>query len=612
MNLQAFLEHWKIHENPFRGEEARQDPVFLRLEGASRSRRHATERPGGVPNGATTSREATGESPGDAGPGASAQGVPHSATHADFEKIIGQPDRPSTSIVFGEKGSGKTAIRIQIADRIATFNTSRPDARCLLVAYDDLNPILDRFIARVDSERKPNPAEALSKFRLVDHIDGLLSIVVPRMIDTLLKERQDDDPLDLGHEPRKTIRRADAGIRQELLLLQSLYDRPEGSGGGTAGTGFAAAITGTVDSLAASAAGGAEQGSTSDRSSAGARGGSDRPGGDRGGAGGGGAAARTRRLRRVLRLKLPTSAYVWASLAYIGWVVPAALIGYELATDRFSEKLDVWAYLAIAAVLVYLLAIVKRSVWDRLTYLRIGHRVRRQLRVIARSDISYARSLRQIDAALLDPAVLPVTSSDDQRYAMLERLRRVLRRFGYASMIVVMDRVDEPTLISGDPDRMRSVVWPMFNNKFLQHPGMGVKMLLPMELRHALFRESAAFFHEARLDKQNMIERLTWSGPMLYDLCNARVQACRPAGATPISLLDLFAEDVSRQDLIESLEHMHQPRDAFKMLYQCLIDHCASVTDEQAVWRIPRHILENARKSHSDRLQQFQRGVRPA
>ncbi len=647
MNLNAFFEHWKIHENPFRGEEARQDPVFLRLDGSLRAQQRSQAAaamtndrgpttPGTVGN-ARTERAGSSEDAEDPSNGGSGTGgaggsgrttvVIPAATHPDFEKIIGQPDRPSTSIVFGERGSGKTAIRIQIADRIARFNAQRPDARCLLVAYDDLNPILDRFVARVDNDRKPDPAEALTKFRLVDHIDALLAIVVPRLVDSLLKERQDDDPMDLGPEPRRSIRRAEAGVRQELLLLQALYDRPEGGGGASAGSGFAASLSNTVDSIASSAANGSLGGTGASAAGAsGINGISGRregtsslsdsaagPGqGGGGGGGGGGAAERTGRLRRALRLRLPTRVYVWTALAYIGWIVPAALIVYELATDKLSSKMDVWAYLAIASVLLYLLVIAKRSIWDRLAYLRVGHRVRRQIRVVSRSDVSYARSLRQIDPALIDPAVLPVSSSDDQRYALLERLRRVLRRFGYASIVVIIDRVDEPTLISGDPDRMRSVVWPMFNNKFLQHPGMGIKMLLPMELRHALFRESAAFFHEARLDKQNLIERLTWSGPMLYDLCNARLRACRPAGTEPIGLLDLFAEDVSRQDLIEALEHMHQPRDAFKMLYQCLSDHCAAVTDEQALWRIPRHILDNARKTHADRLQQFQRGVRPA
>ena len=61
---------------------------------------------------------------------------------------------------------------------------------------------------------------------------------------------------------------------------------------------------------------------------------------------------------------------------------------------------------------------------------------------------------------------------------------------------MVLDRIDEPTLISGDPDRMRAVIWPIMNNKFLQQEGIGFKMLLPIELRHELFRESNAFFQE--------------------------------------------------------------------------------------------------------------------
>jgi hypothetical protein len=150
------------------------------------------------------------------------------------------------------------------------------------------------------------------------------------------------------------------------------------------------------------------------------------------------------------------------------------------------------------------------------------------------------------------------------------------------------------------------------NNKFLQQPGVGAKLLLPIELRHLLFRESAAFFQEARLDKQNLIEKLVWSGAMLYDLCDARLQACRPPDAEPISLLSLFAEDVTVQDLVDALDQMHQPRDAFKMLYQCLTEHCSNVTEAQAQWRIPRLVLESVRKDQAERVRQLYRGVRPA
>jgi len=201
---------------------------------------------------------------------------------------------------------------------------------------------------------------------------------------------------------------------------------------------------------------------------------------------------------------------------------------------------------------------------------------------------------------------------EDARFAMLDRLRSVLRQFGWAGLVVVVDRVDEPTLIGGDPERMKAVIWPLMSNKFLQYEGVGVKMLLPMELRHALFRESSAFFQSARLHKQCPIERLAWTGPPLYDLCEQRLEACRRPDAPPVHLLDLFAPDVSRAELFEALEKLHQPRDAFKMLYRCILEHCQSVTRDAPEWKIPRHVLVNVVKAESERVQQMQRGIRPA
>jgi hypothetical protein len=528
MNLSTFLEHWRIVENPFRGEEARQDPVFRRLEAAGPPR----------------------------------QGAPGFTTHSDFEKVLGDFARPSTAIVFGEKGSGKTAMRLQLAERVAAWNAANPEHRCLLVPYDELNPVLDRFNERVGSERKPNIPEALGKFRLADHMDAILGLIVPRIVDTLLKEDAPaapgapgaPGPLDLGPEPRRSVRRLDAGQRQDLLLLQAVYDRPDG------------------------------------------------------------AERRTRKLRRVLRLSPPGRVWVWGLLAYAGWLAPAGL-AYWAWENRKLDLNGGWAIYTVAALTaLWLLFVAKRSVWDRLAYLRLAHRVRRQVRVSGRSDVSLARSLRQVDPGATDAGLLPVTASEEHRYALLERLRRILAHFRYTSVMVIVDRVDEPTLIAGDPERMRAVVWPMLNNKFLQQSGLGVKMLLPMELRHALFRESAAFFQEARLDKQNLVERLSWTGAMLYDLCNARLHACIAPGAegAPTSVLDLFAEDVSRQDIVDALDQMHQPRDAFKLLYQCLVEHCSNVTQDQAQWRIPRLVLENVRKQQVERVRQLSSGVRPA
>ena len=72
-----------------------------------------------------------------------------------------------------------------------------------------------------------------------------------------------------------------------------------------------------------------------------------------------------------------------------------------------------------------------------------------------------AGSLKWIPGPLRSAAVLPLSKSDEQRYAMLARLKGVLSHFGIAGVLVVMDRVDEPTLVNGDPGRMRGAShWP--------------------------------------------------------------------------------------------------------------------------------------------------------
>jgi hypothetical protein len=234
------------------------------------------------------------------------------------------------------------------------------------------------------------------------------------------------------------------------------------------------------------------------------------------------------------------------------------------------------------------------------------------VRVVDRDVDQLAGVLRMLPGELRGQGVLPLEGVDDIRYEMLARLRRVLAPLGYSGVLVVMDRVDEPTVINGETNRMRAVIWPLLNSKFLQQEGVGFKLLLPIELRHELFRESSSFFQEARLDKQSLIERLSWTGAMLYDLCNARLRACRETGAEDIALTDLFEADVTARALIDALDQMHQPRDAFKLLYRCMQEHCASVTDDEPKWRIPRLILESVRKQESDRVQMFFRGIRPA
>jgi hypothetical protein len=518
MNLSQFFEHWQIVENPFRGEEARHDAVFARMAGVDAPSATAAPKTSDV-----------------------------SAYHSDFEKIVGELTSPSTSVVFGEKGSGKTAIRMQIADSIAEHNARRDADKVFLIPYDDLNAALDHLHTTTGQSEA---IDSLKTLRLSDHMDAMLSVGVTRLLDALTHD--EDTPADLstvdGMRVGKAMRKRS---RRDLLLLQSIYDRHPL------------------------------------------------------------AHERTAELRKLLKLPLPGREIRSALLAYAGWVLPAAVFAAFLTLGGGTAN-DWWSGAFAVGILVWAVFLLKRLFWDRFVRTGIARRVKRQLRMVDRPEPSIAESMAYLDTLQRQPGVLPVTDSEEPRYELFDALRRVVRELGFTGTLVVLDRVDEPTLISGDAERMRALVWPLFNNKFLQQERFGIKMLLPIELRHALFKESAAFFQEARLDKQNMIERLTWTGAMLYDLCDSRLKACRRPGLEPVTLRDLFTEDVARQDIVDALNQMHQPRDAFKFLYQCLVEHCSNVTAEEEQWQVPKLVLDHVRKEQADRVQQLHRGIRPA
>jgi hypothetical protein len=531
MNLSQFFEHWSIVENPFRDEEARHDTIFVRM---------------GI-NPDTTSPRAQSPSVGE-----DALALPRAqSTHPDFEKILGDIAQPSTSIVFGEKGSGKTAIRLQLAAKIKKHNDANPSRKIFLIPYDDLNSALDRFNATQSSKKDTNP---FTSMRLVDHMDAILSIGTARIMGALLPGGTDAQVADLGDQPNKAARKLPQSVRRDLLLLQSVYDSADTTGN------------------------------------------------------------RTSQLRQMLKLPAGGNGPLLVMLLWIGWIPAIALF---LAARIFLELPEEWMVMATDILSGLLLLgwgalMIKAFLLDRLVVNRIAGKLFKQLRMVNRPASGFLGSLRRIQRGVLSSGELPLDDSDEQRYAMLARMRRFIESFGYTGIMIIIDRVDEPTLVNGDPDRMRSVIWPLMNNKFLQLEHVGIKMLLPIELRHALFKESSAFFQEARLDKQNMIERLSWTGAMLYDLCNARLGVCRPASADPISLIDIFDEDVTRTDLVEALNNMQQPRDAFKFMYRVLSEHCASVTAEDGRWKIARHTLDRVRRDEAERVMQLQRGIRPA
>jgi predicted transcriptional regulator len=179
MNVHSFLEHWGLTDNPFRAEEAKDDPVFERML---------------------------------------KDGMPH----PDFEKIFGSPSNPAAAVVFGEKGSGKTAMRIQMTRKLEEHNKANPDGKVWMISYDDLNPILDRFTARLNKLGKKEGQ--LGEFRLEDHMDAILSLGVTRLLDMILN-REGDETLS-ARKLRRLIGRSSKQRRLDLAELALIYDQP--------------------------------------------------------------------------------------------------------------------------------------------------------------------------------------------------------------------------------------------------------------------------------------------------------------------------------------------------------------------------------------------------
>jgi hypothetical protein len=119
-------------------------------------------------------------------------------------------------------------------------------------------------------------------------------------------------------------------------------------------------------------------------------------------------------------------------------------------------------------------------------------------------------------------------------------------------------------------------------------------------------RESRDFHQRARLDKQNLIRSLSWTGESLYDMANARIAACAAEGGSP-KITDLF-DDVDERRLIESLASLRVPRHLFKFMYRLLTTHCNAHTEDRPAWKISGATFESVLALYQRDQDAFDRG----
>ncbi|MFM7206023.1 MAG: hypothetical protein ACKO4T_05045 [Planctomycetaceae bacterium] len=486
MKVHEFLEHHGIAGNPFAEEDAQNDTVFKR-----------------------TCLETT--------------------FHPAWDKVYGDPSDPSTAIVFGEKGSGKTALKLQMVRQFERHNEAHPDARTFVVLYDDFNPFLDRFVSRVGRGRAVE--KTLGQWKLWDHMDAILTLSVTQLVTRLVDES--------GKLPRLTRPQA-----RDLALLAACYDQS------------------TAESFP----------------------------------------VRWRRLRRRVGYRAWLGNWPWltavtATLA----LVAAAAVGVARGDVAWLGRW--WPWAVVAAAWVPVAWRWGRSTWRAwriVASMRSGNRTVGQL----------ARALIAMPEVDLAGQPLPALPRSDDRYELVAKLQGVLAALGWKGWVVIVDRLDEPDLINGSAERMRQVIWPMLDNKFLKVPGLGFKLLLPQELYGFVERETEAFQQRARLDKQNLVPSLEWTGETLYDIASTRVKAAS-VGTPPATLAQLFDPAIDQRRLVEGLRSLRVPRQLFKFLYRLLVAHCHSHTDERPSYAISPERFETELALFRRDQAAFDRGLAP-
>jgi len=457
--------------------------------------------------------------------------------HPAWDKIYGNPAEPATAVVFGEKGSGKTALRLQIVRHLADYNADHLDARALVIEYADFNPFLDQFRERFHGRRR-KVERVLDQWKLWDHMDAVLSLAVTQLVDRILEVRQASHPAACDPRPL-AIESLDRSQARDLLLLAACYDR--------------------------STAGGSDD--------------------------------RWDRLRR--RLHFATWRTKWDLALPV--VVAAVLAGLMGGLDKWGWLRTAWPYAALAASFL-------PRFWRCLKAWYRACGIARHTRVLNQSRRRLKRALTQFTDRQLAAQPLPRAQRSDDRYELLAKLQSILNSLGLTGILVLVDRVDEPYLINGSAELMRAMVWPLLDNKLLKHPGLGFKVLLPSALIDFVDRETADFHQRARLDKQNLVRSLQWTGESLLDLANARLVACAAEGRRP-TLRDLLDESISDARLLDAMRSLRVPRHLSKFLYQAMVAHTNAHTDAEPAWRISSAVFESTLALYQRDQSAFERGM---
>ncbi len=98
-----------------------------------------------------------------------------------YDSVKGRPDTPGPRFIFGKRGGGKTAFRIQIS-RDFDDTLQNDEERILSIEYTDFDPVLERA--------NHNPKEVRPRH----HVEQIVSLIVQRLFFLMV---QDESPIEL-------------------------------------------------------------------------------------------------------------------------------------------------------------------------------------------------------------------------------------------------------------------------------------------------------------------------------------------------------------------------------------------------------------------------------
>ena len=491
--------HWSLDEDPFVQQDADKDPVLRR--------------------------------------------VPAEAVHSSFDRLYGSVEAPGPGVVFGEKGSGKSSLRLAMKRRL-------DEESAFVVEYIEFGSFLSeaRKADRLPPDGPKTPRRIVERFGLSDHVDALLSLGTTKLVEEVLAGKR-PEASGLARKQKAT-----------LVALASLYYRSDGRSGDEVDRGLRRAL-------------------------------------------------RFRALRPLLR----------GAGRFLGTLLGAGLLAIPVEATGAAELLEIesaghvwtWAGGGLLA-LVWGQALVARLVMRRRAALAT-----KTVRVVPRDPDPLADLLRCLPASIRRDLALPDGAAPGTRLVLLQRFITLLRDLGAESFYVLMDRIDEATILSGRAELMRPFIESLLEHRLLQFEGLALKLFLPIELSRLYLGASTEELKSMRLDKANSIPELRWSGQELAEVATQRLRAVRPEG-TPLEqpgarLVDFFEDEVGERDIREALGELGTPRLAFGFLGALFADHARELDDDLAEespeWRIPRRRFEIMRASWLDRARGLRRAL---